>query len=213
MKKIGLLVPKTNLTVEYELQTLFANGYFNTNKSAFYVFKLEYKSNYKEDKIKFLEELAMNIKEKEKDLKYINIEYSAFFCTTSSIKNEVNVANPSLSLIEEAKLKSIRKCLLITPYNNELGKEVVNMLKSNGIKVVENLNLNLLHTDEYFDFGINKLEELIEKIYKKKYENIIISCTNLPSINIINKLEKKLNTQIISSNSSLFAKIKRDNNI
>ena len=97
--------------------------------------------------------------------------------------------------------------------NNELGKEVVNMLKSNGIKVVENLNLNLLHTDEYFDFGINKLEELIEKIYKKKYENIIISCTNLPSINIINKLEKKLNTQIISSNSSLFAKIKRDNNI
>ena len=29
MKKIGLLIPKTNLTVEYELQMLFSKGYFD----------------------------------------------------------------------------------------------------------------------------------------------------------------------------------------
>ena len=29
MKKIGLLIPKTNLTVEYELQLLFSKGYFD----------------------------------------------------------------------------------------------------------------------------------------------------------------------------------------
>lgn len=32
MRKIGLLIPKTNLTVEYELQMLFSKGYFNIEK-------------------------------------------------------------------------------------------------------------------------------------------------------------------------------------
>ena len=53
MKKIGLLIPKTNLTVEYELQMLFSKGYFDVEKSVFYISKLDYKTNYKEDKSKF----------------------------------------------------------------------------------------------------------------------------------------------------------------
>ena len=43
MKKIGLLIPKTNLTVEYELQLLFSKGYFDIEKSVFYISKLDYK--------------------------------------------------------------------------------------------------------------------------------------------------------------------------
>ena len=35
MKKIGLLIPKTNLTVEYELQLLFSKGYFDIEKLLF----------------------------------------------------------------------------------------------------------------------------------------------------------------------------------
>jgi len=35
MKKIGLLIPKTNLTVEYELQMLFSEGYFDIKKVYF----------------------------------------------------------------------------------------------------------------------------------------------------------------------------------
>ena len=75
------------------------------------------------------------------------------------------------------------------------------------------INLDLLHTADYFNYGINKLEKLIKENYLNEYENIVISCTNLPTIGVIENLEYKLNTQIISSNSSLFAKIKRDNNI
>ena len=111
------------------------------------------------------------------------------------------------------KKSNIKKCLLITPYNDKLGKEIVKMLEDNKIKVIKNINLDLLHTKDYFNYGINELENLLEKNYTKEYKNIIISCTNLPTIGVIEKLERKLGTQIISSNSSLFAKIKRDNNI
>jgi len=157
--------------------------------------------------------LSIDINNKKIDLQYLNVDYNAFFCTISSLENGVEEVNPATSLIEEAKLRNIRKCLLITPYNDELGKEIVEMLEDNEIKVIKNLNLGLLYTTDYFNYGINKLENLLEKNYLKEHENIIISCTNLPTIGIIEKLEKKLGTQIISSNSSLFAKIKRDNNI
>ena len=213
MKKIGLLIPKTNLTVEYELQMLFSKGYFDVEKSVFYISKLDYKTNYKEDKSKFLEDLATDINNKKKDLKYLNVDYNAFFCTTSALENGVEEINPTISLIEESKLRNVKKCLLITPYNDKLGKEIVKMLEDNEIKVIKNINLNLLHTTDYFNYGINKLEKLIKENYLSEYENIIISCTNLPTIGVIKSLEDRLNKQIISSNSSLFSKIKRDNNI
>lgn len=213
MKKIGLLIPKTNLTVEYELQMLFSKGYYDIEKSVFYISKLDYKTNYKKDKSKFLKELAIDINNKKKDLEYLDVDYNAFFCTASALENGVEEINPTISLIEESKLRNVKKCLLITPYNDQLGKEIVKMLEDNGIKVIKNINLDLLHTADYFNYGINKLEKLIKENYLNEYENIIISCTNLPTIGVIENLEYKLNTQIISSNSSLFAKIKRDNNI
>lgn len=213
MKKIGLLIPKTNLTVEYELQMLFSKGYFDIEKSVFYISKLDYKTNYKEDKSKFLEDLATDINNKKKDLEYLDVDYNAFFCTTSALENGVEEVNPTISLIEESKIRNVKKCLLITPYNDKLGKELAKMLEDNEIKVIKNINLDLLHTADYFNYGINKLEKLIKENYLNEYGNIIISCTNLPTIGVIENLEYKLNTQIISSNSSLFAKIKRDNNI
>lgn len=213
MKKIGLLIPKTNLTVEYELQMLFSKGYYDIEKSVFYISKLDYKTNYKEDKTKFLEDLAADINNKKKDLEYLNVDYKAFFCTTSALENGVEEVNPTISLIEESKIRNVKKCLLITPYNDKLGKEIAKLLEDNEIKVIKNINLDLLHTADYFNYGINKLEKLIKGNYLNEYENIIISCTNLPTIGVIDNLEYKLNTQIISSNSSLFAKIKRDNNI
>ena len=213
MKKIGLLIPKTNLTVEYELQMLFSKGYFDNKKSVFYTFKLNYKTSYKENKSKFLEELAMDINNKKRDSAYLGIDYNAFFCTTSAIENMVEEINPTVSLIEESKLRNIKKCLLITPYNNKLGREIVSVLEDHEIKVVKNINLDLVCTTDYFNYGFNKLENLIKENYLDEYGNIIISCTNLPTISVIESLENKLNTQIVSSNSSLFAKIKRDNNI
>lgn len=213
MKKIGLLIPKTNLTVEYELQMLFSKGYFDIEKSVFYISKLDYKTNYEEDKSKFLEDLATDINNKKKDLEYLDVDYNAFFCTTSALENGVEEINPAISLIEESKLRNVKKCLLITPYNDKLGKEIMKMLEDNEIEVIKNINLDLLHTADYFNYGINKLEKLIKENYLNEYENIIISCTNLPTISVIESLEDRLNTQIISSNSSLFSKIKRDNNI
>ena len=215
MKKIGLLIPKTNLTVEHELQYLFNERILNCNDYVFYVAKLDYKTSYKENKEQYLKDLAEDSKSKIEDLKYLGVDYVGYFCTSSAIvSNKLNILNnPAQALIEESKLKNIKKCLLITPYNDELGGKVKDELENNYIQVNRMLNLNLINTKDYFDFGKNKLEKFIIDNYQSDDGDIVISCTNLPTLQLISDIEKKLNVKVISSNSSLFSKIIRENSL
>ncbi|MEG1008963.1 MAG: hypothetical protein RSB77_04920 [Bacilli bacterium] len=213
MRKIGLLVPKTNLTVEYELQYLYATKFFDLNDFVCYVSKLDYKTNYKDNKEQYLKDLADDSIKKIKDLKYLGVEYISYFCTSSALFNEEKVIsiNPATSLVEEAKYKNINSCLLITPYNDTIGNKVRDELTKNNIFVSKTINLDLLNTMDYFEFGTKKMTKFIESNYLPEYGDIIISCTNLPTLKTIELLEKKLKINIISSNSSLFNKIKREN--
>ena len=64
MRKIGLLIPKTNLTVEHELQYLFNKNILDCNDYVFYASKLDYKTSYKENKEQYLKDLAEDSKSK-----------------------------------------------------------------------------------------------------------------------------------------------------
>ena len=213
MRKIGLLIPRTNLTVEHELQYLFNKNILDCNNYVFYTAKLDYKTSYKENKEQYLKDLAEDSKNKMEDLKYLDVDYVGYFCTSSAIVSEnLNISNnPAKALIEEAKLKNIKKCLLITPYNDELGSKVKEELESNYINVNRMINLNLIDTKDYFDFGKNRFEKFIIDNYRNDDGDIIISCTNLPTLHFISNVEKNLNVKVISSNSSLFSKIIREN--
>ena len=213
MRKIGLLIPKTNLTVEHELQYLFNKNILDCNDYIFYTAKLDYKTSYKENKEQYLKDLAEDSHNKIEDLKYLDVDYVGYFCTSSAIVSEnLNISNnPAGALVEEAKLKNIKKCLLITPYNDELGSKVKKELEDNYINVNRIINLNLINTKDYFDFGKNKLEKFIINNYQSDDGDIIISCTNLPTLHFISNVERKLNVKVISSNSSLFSKIIREN--
>ena len=213
MRKIGLLIPKTNLTVEHELQYLFNKNILDCNDYVFYASKLDYKTSYKENKEQYLKDLAEDSKSKIEDLKYLGVDYIGFFCTSSAIVSEnLNISNnPAQALIEEAKLKDIKKCLLITPYNDELGCKVKKELENSHINVNKMINLNLINTKDCFDFGKNKLEKFIVDNYQNDDGDIVISCTNFPTLHFISNVEKNLNVKVISSNSSLFSKIIREN--
>ena len=212
MKKVGLLIPKTNLTVEYELQYLFNSQYFNNDDVVFYTSKLDYKTSYKENKEQYLNDLAEDSIKKIKDLEYLDVDYISFFCTSSAIINSEIIieSNPARALIESAQRNKIEQCLLITPYNDMLGNMVKEKLEKNNILVTRVLNLNLLNTADYFDYGVNKLEQYITDNFIKEDKNIIISCTNLPTLSVINNMKSKYNINIISSNSSLFEKIRKE---
>lgn len=208
MKKVGLLIPATNLTVEYELEYLYTKNVLIHDEINCYVAKLNYTTSYKENKLDFLKQLAEDSIEKAKQLEYIGVDYIASFCTSASIISSVKmINNPADAIIDEAQNRNMMKCMLVTPYDNTIGEKVKNTLEENNIKVTKMINLNLLDTREYFEFGRYKLENFLIDNYKKEYGDIIISCTNLPTIHFIDKLEAKLDINILSSNYCVFKKI------
>ena len=72
---------------------------------------------------------------------------------------------------------------------------------------LSNCNIGLDNSEEY---SIINTIILDINMPNTEYENIIISCTNLPTLSIINELESLFNNNVISSNSCLFNKIKKE---
>lgn len=212
MNRIGFLVPSTNLTVEYEIQYLYFHKYFDIDKLSIYTEKLESSISYTENKLRFLENIYLDAFEKKKHLDKLGVSKSYFLCTSASCLhfNEMeNILSASECLTMYAKRRKIKKCLLITPYNQLIAENVIRIFEKSGINVKRNLNLDLCNSAHYFEFGKNKLSQYIEENYKTTDGDIIISCTNLPTIHFINTLEKKIKAKIISSNSSIYGIIKQ----
>lgn len=217
MKRIGVLIPETNLVVEDEIYKLYENNVISTNDVIFHILRTPFNTRYSKDYNKFLKEITINQKEIIKNLKIENLDYLSSFCTSAAemMKDyQSNMCfNSADSLVEAGKFLEINKCLLITPYNEFIGLGIEELLERNDIKIVKKKHINLLHSFDYVAYGYKKLANLIFKEYSNECENIIISCTNLPTMHFINKIEKKLNTKIVSSNSSMFWKIIKDNKI
>lgn len=160
----------------------------------------------------FLENIYLDAIKKKNYLDKLGISISYFLCTSASCLHSINMMNiltAAECVTMYAKMRNITKCLLITPYNQEIAENIIKHLNYNGIIVKRNLNLHLCDSAQYFEYGQEKLQKYIEENYEATDGDIIISCTNLPTIHFINTLENTLNAKIISSNSSIYAIIKQ----
>jgi maleate isomerase len=165
-----------------------------------------------------LAKMAEDITEVTKDiLPDQKIDCIAYGCTSGTvaagydtIKEKVNLAKPEAkvitpitSAIKALKVLGINKISIFTPYTNTINNSVVSYFKK------ENITINsLTYFDIASDLDIGKVDEnylfkVLSKIDLDNSEALFVSCTALPVLSIIDKLEKKLNKIILSSNQTL----------
>jgi maleate isomerase len=141
----------------------------------------------------------------------------AYGCTSGtvaagydSIKEKVNLAKPEAkvttpitSAIKALKMLNINKISIFTPYTKTINESVVGYFKK------ENIIINSLsYFDIASDLDIGKVDEnylfdVLSKIDLEDSDALFVSCTALPVLSIIDKLEKKLNKIVLSSNQTL----------
>ena len=141
----------------------------------------------------------------------------AYGCTSGtvaagydSIKEKVNLAKPEAkvttpitSAIKALNILGINKISIFTPYTKKINDSVVSYFEK------ENININSLsYFDIDSDLDIGKVDEdhlfdVLSEIDLTDSEALFVSCTALPVLSIINKLEKKLNKIVLSSNQTL----------
>jgi len=118
-------------------------------------------------------------------------------------KPEAKVTTPITSVIKALKKLNIKKISVFTPYTKTINDTVLNYFKEQNITVS-----SLTYFDIASDLDIGKVEEehlfdVLSKIDLSESEALFVSCTALPVLSIIDKLEKELNKVVLSSNQTL----------
>tara|TARA_B100000780_G_scaffold144340_1_gene100946 strand:+ start:40 stop:786 length:747 start_codon:yes stop_codon:yes gene_type:complete len=165
-----------------------------------------------------LAKMANDITEVTKDiLPDQKLNCVAYGCTSGtvavgydSIKKKINLAKPEAkvttpitSAVKALKVLGINKISIFTPYTKTINESVVDYFKK------ENIIINsLTYFDIDSDLDIGKVDEdylfdVLSKIDLRDSDALFVSCTALPTLSIIARLEKKLNKIILSSNQTL----------
>ena len=160
-----------------------------------------------------------------------NIDCIVYGCTSGtiaagydSIEKKVKAAKPNAKLTtpSSAAIKALRKLnikrlSIFTPYSKTLNDEVVEYFSREGFEITSNNYLDIAA-----DYDIGKVDqdflfEILSKMEITDADVLFISCTALPVLDIIEKLEKKLNKPVLSSNQALIwdalEKIGKNNDI
>ena len=118
-------------------------------------------------------------------------------------KPEAKVTTPSTAAINALKKMNINKIAIFTPYSKLLNDDVIKYFENENFQITANAYYDISN-----DLDIGKVDEtyLYETLVNMDLgdaEGLFISCTALPALSIIDKLEKKLNKVVFSSNQVL----------
>ena len=145
------------------------------------------------------------------------IDCIAYGCTSGTvaagydtIKSNVNLAKPESKVttpitaaVKAINKLGIKKISIFTPYTKTINDSIINYFKK------ENIIVNsLTYFDIDSDLDIGKVDEnylfdVLSKIKLEDSDALFVSCTALPALSIINRLEKKINKTVLSSNQTL----------
>jgi len=118
-------------------------------------------------------------------------------------KPEAKVTTPSTAAIKALKKFNIKNLSVFTPYSKELNDEVVEYFRNEGFNIVSNSYFAIESDSDIGKVDQNYLYDVLSKIDLKDADALFVSCTALPVLSIIDKLEKKLNKIVLSSNQAL----------
>ena len=127
------------------------------------------------------------------------------------------MTTPSTAVIKALKKLNINKLCLFTPYSKKLNDEVLEYFKEEGFEVTSNSYFNIEADYDIGKVDQNYLYNVLSEIDLNGADALFVSCTALPVLPIIDKLEKKLNTTVLSSNQALIwdtlVKINKNNSV
>lgn len=111
------------------------------------------------------------------------------------------ITTTSTSVIEALHKLDVKKVSVATPYLEEVSKAAVKFVEDNGFKVLKTKCLNKAGKD-IAEVSKETLYHLVREVDHPESETVFISCTNLHTVEIIEKLESDLQKPVISSNQA-----------
>ena len=208
--RVGLVALSTDFAIEKDFNSILLNLPINlfVNRLPFY--------NPLTDKnlIKMTEKLT---EVTENILPNQTLDTVAYGCTSGTIAagidkiiNKIQLAKPNCkvttpitSAVNALKHLSLKKISIFTPYPQPINEKVINYFKNEGFDVQSFASFNMESDLDIGKIDPNYLLEVLTKMDTVNAEALFISCTALPALEIIQKLENKIKKIVLSSNQTL----------
>ncbi len=180
--RVGLIVLSTDIMIEKDFFKVFGGKSIDL-----YINRIK---NYNPVTAKNLNKMTKNITSVTKNiLPGEKIDCVVYGCTSGTIvsgfkniKKKINLAKPNALVLND---------------------DVVNFFKENNFIITSNTYFDIKSDVDIGKVDQDNLFRLLSNINHNKAEALFVSCTSLPVLNIIEKLEKKLKMVVLSSNQAL----------
>ena len=145
------------------------------------------------------------------------IDVIAYGCTSGTIaigeehisiqvqrsKPEAKVTTPITASLKAFKKLNLKNIAVLTPYPKDVNVTVFDYLSKNNITIDSFHSFNLNYDSEIAQVSLESLKESIAKINLDNVDGLFVSCTALKIVDILDEVEKKFNTTVISSNQAI----------
>ncbi|MFQ5761996.1 MAG: maleate cis-trans isomerase [Candidatus Bathyarchaeia archaeon] len=206
--RLGLIIPSSNTIVEPEFNRMTPPG-FTVHASRMRLRNVD------------AAELRLMLRDAErcvKELADATVSVVGFACTSGSFvggpasfkkisaKLERVGGTPSITsseaVIEALRAVGAASVAVATPYTDSINRREKQMLHHAGFKVSAMKGLGIVGNVKIGRQGPNVAYELGLSVDSKRADAILLSCTNLGTIEIIERLERRLRKPVISSNTA-----------
>ncbi|PAB59808.1 maleate cis-trans isomerase family protein [Anaeromicrobium sediminis] len=215
-KRIALLIPHTDITLETDLQKYLPDHY-----------TLHTQRIWLNDVSEAAEKKMVDI-DFPKGIQYLKnittFDTSVFGCTSASavygatglkrieqqLSNEFGCKSISAlgAVLRQIKKLQAKRIALFTPYTDSVNQFMINSLKDFGVNIVYSNGLDLINDLDICKVEPSAIYDFIHshKNHLKQIETDLcfVSCTNLRAMEIRKDLENMLDINVITSNYSIY---------
>lgn len=208
LARLGLIVPSSNTTMEQEFNRMLPRGF------SVHTARLRLGGVTVEE----LARMEERVEEEAMKLADASVDIIGFGCTSGSllrgkgheemIEERIRRASgvPAVAtagaVVRALRALGVRRVAVATPYIDEINLLEERFLAQHGFEVVDMAGLGLKDNLMIGRLGRGDVMRLVEGLRLEGADGIFISCTNLPTIEVLGELEGRLRRPVISSNTA-----------
>jgi maleate isomerase len=208
--RIGLLIPPPNVVMEPEFREILPQ----------HITIHATRISRSTDKVTIdsLLEMERNTEEAARLLAMTQADVIIFGCTSGSFIRGVGwdkqiiekiarvtpipAITTSTAVIEALKALGIKKVAVLTPYIKGINEREKGFLEGNGFQVLKIAGLGISDAPKIAVVPMSEVYRLALQTNNKEADGLFISCTNFPTIGIIDRLERELDKPVVTSNQA-----------
>ncbi|MCY4030789.1 MAG: hypothetical protein OXF05_01575 [Hyphomicrobiales bacterium] len=219
--KVGVLVPYTNVNLEPDLQLMRPRGV---------TFHFERLGGYDVDKIPGSEQMAglgaSDINESLRLVSGVRPAAVLYGCTSATLTHgaafdrelaaQIKERSGAVSitaagaLVEASRALGVSRIGLASPYLGEVNDQAAEFLASEGIETVQRADIGrALGNYGQGELTPGEVEALALRADGPGVEAIVLSCTDMRSVEVIDRVEGKTNKPVLTSNQAMVFALSR----